>query len=221
LRAARPAFTEERAARNPGIVPPQAAAHGRTYGELQAAWWNWILETPAPDSAALDPTGAKCGSHQTDHVWFLVGSLFGGAVNRTCAVPPGTFLFFPVANGIYGAFVTEPDDMRTEAFVRARTECVVGADIHAEIDGVPVADLEQFLGQSSLFVSHLATDNVFQLTPAEIPDLTLDPAADRGYYLYLEPLSPGRHTIHFSAAPSSPTNCVLADDVTYTLDVGP
>jgi hypothetical protein len=201
-------------------VPPQAHAHGQSRADLQAAWWKWILETPASESPAADPTGEKCGDSQSDHLWFLVGSLVGGEVHRTCAVPPGTFLFFPLATALYGAFVTEPAEVRTEEFVRHRTECVIGADLHAEIDGVPVEDLDQDLGQSSLFTAHLATDNVLGLTAAEIPFLTFDPAADRGYYLYLEPLSAGRHTLHFTSAQSSPTNCVLPMDVTYTLDVG-
>jgi hypothetical protein len=203
---------------NPGIVPIDAVAHGKTYGELAAAWWKWVLETPAPESAILDDTGALCASHQTDGVWFLAETLFGGSVTRSCTVPPGTFLFFPLATALYGAFVTEPDDMRTEEFVRSRTTCVLGADVHAEIDGVPVNAPHQYLEQSPLFAIHLPTDNVFQVTPDIIPDLTLDPAVDRGYYLYLNPLPPGSHTIHFWSA-SSPSTCVLDQDVTYHLTI--
>src|SRR5262245_53303613 len=85
------AFTEDDA--NPGIVPTNAHAHGETYAELQAAWWEWVMETPAPDSAVLDTTGAKCGVNQTGHVWFLAELLGPGSVTRSCKVPPGTFLF--------------------------------------------------------------------------------------------------------------------------------
>ena len=50
------------------------------------------------------------------------------------------------------------------------------------------------------------------------PALTLDPVADRGYYLYLPPLSTGTHTIHFTVAAGS--SCAAPQDVTYVLTVG-
>jgi hypothetical protein len=153
-------------------------------------------------------------------VWFLAGTLSGGPVTRTCAVPTGTFLFFPIVNSVYGAFLTDPDDTRTEAFVRAQTECVVGAEVHAEVDGVPVNDPAQYLERSSLFITHFPADNVFGVTPADVPGMTLDPTVDTGYYLYLNPLPPGTHTLHFSSAPGTGT-CVLGQDVTYTLNVAP
>jgi hypothetical protein len=204
---------------NPGIVPIGAHANGKTYGELAAAWWKWVLETPAPEAAILDPTGEKCASRQTGHVWFLAGSLFGEPVNRTCTVPRGTFLFFPMANALYGAFVTEPDSMRTEAFVRAQTVCVEGAEVHAFIDGVLVGAPQQYLEQSWLFVTHFPENNVFGVTADDVPDLTLDPTVDRGYYLYLNPLPPGPHTIRFTAAATSPDNCVSPQDATYHLTI--
>jgi hypothetical protein len=205
---------------NPGIVPINAHAHGKTYGQLAAEWWKWVLENPATGSAILDPTGADCGAHQSDHVWFLAGSLSGGNIERTCTVPKGTFLFFPIVNALYGAFLTDPDDTRTEAFVRAQVQCVVGADVHAEIDGVPVNAPQQYLEQSSLFITHFPADNVFGVTPDIVPGMTLDPTVDSGYYLYLNPLTPGTHTIHFSSGLGTST-CALGQDVTYHLTVAP
>jgi hypothetical protein len=204
---------------NPGIVPIGSDAHGRTYADLQAAWWKWATETPAPDSAVLDQTGEKCAVNQTSHVWFLAELFAPGSVTRTCKIPSGTFLFFPLAAEAYGAFLDDPAEERTEAFVRSHTTCIIGADVHAEIDGVPVEDPQQYLGQSSLFTIHFPDDNVFGVTPADIPELTLDPTAGRGYFLYLEPLPPGAHTIHMTSAPGT-SLCGLPEDVTYSLIVG-
>jgi hypothetical protein len=203
---------------NPGIVPINANAHGQSYSQLAAAWWKWAFETPTPDNAVIDTTGANCGKNQTDHLWFLAGSLSGGTVNRTCQVPTGTFLFFPLANDFYGAFLTDPDNERTEAFVRSQTTCVIGSDLHAEIDGAPVNAPSQYLEESPLFTIHFPTDNIFGFTTNDIPALTLDPSVDTGYYLYLNPLPPGPHTIHFTTGPG--TGCGPTQDITYNLTVG-
>jgi hypothetical protein len=208
------------AARPTPIVPINASPHGHSYSELAAAWWQWALETPASQNAVLDTTGASCASNQSDDVWFLAGTLFGGPVTRTCTVPTGTFLFFPLANVFYGAFLTDPPETRTEAFVRSQTTCILGTDLQVEIDGLPVTMPEQYLTESPLFTVHFPTDNVFGLTAADVPELTLDPTVDRGYYLYLHPLSPGAHTIHFQTAPGSAL-CGPTQEVTYNLTVSP
>jgi hypothetical protein len=205
-------------AHNPGIIPINARAFGTTYAELAAAWWQWVLGAHVADSELLDPTGEKCAVGQTGHVWFLAETFFGGTAHRTCAVPRGTALFVPMANALYGAFLNDPAEQRTVDFARAHTICVLGADIHAEIDGVPLKDPRQYL-EESLFVAHLSDDNLFGLTADVAPELVLDPTADRGYYLFIEPLPPGRHTIHLVSSATEGL-CVLDQDVTYDLSVG-
>ena len=202
---------------NPGIVPINGNALGRIYSQLAEAWWKWALQTPTPKNAVVDTTGANCASNQIDHLWFLAGTLFGGSVTRSCKIPSQTFLFFPLANDLYGAFLTDPDDQRTEAFVRSQTTCIIGSELHAEIDGVAVNNPAQYLEKSPLFIIHFPTNNVYGVTSADIPGLTLDPTVDTGYYLFLNPLSPGKHTIHFSTGAG--TGCGPTQDVTYHLTV--
>jgi hypothetical protein len=208
-----------RAADNPGIVPIDANAQGRSYRDLAAAWRKWAFETPAPESALLDTTGAACSSRQTDSIWFLAGTIAGGTVARACTIPADTYLFFPLANHVYGAFLTDPDEQRTEAFARNQTACIVGAQIAADIDGVPVSTPEQYLVQSPLFTVQLPPNNAYGITTSDAPALTLDPAVDRGYYLFVKPLPPGRHTIHFASAPGP--SCASAQNVVYDLTVVP
>jgi hypothetical protein len=205
-------------ANSPGVAPIRSNAHGHSYSAWAASWWKWALETPAPTNAALDETGVQCASNQSGHVWFLAGNLFGGTTVRSCTVPTGTALFFPMSNIFYGAFLTDAENMRTEEFARSQTACIVGAHVSAEIDGVPVKNPQQYLEESSLFTIHFPTDNVYGLTAGDVPGLTLDPTVDRGYYLLLEPLAPGAHTIHFASDPAG--TCAGASDITYHLTVG-
>jgi hypothetical protein len=202
------------AADNPAVVPFDPTV----YGNLAANWWEWAAETQANKSAVLDTTGKYCGSNQKGNVFFLAGTLDGSSVTRNCtSVPAGTFLFFPLSNDFYGAFLTDPADQRTPAFVREQVACMTGAVVTATIDGVPVNDPEQYLEESALFSLQLPTKNIFGVTAAQVPQLTLSPAADQGYYLLLKPLSRGTHSIQFTAEPG--TSCGGTQNVSYTLYV--
>src|SRR5262245_12168272 len=76
-----------------GVLPPQSHAYGKTYAEWNAAWWQWSLPLPVEGHPFLGcPT--SCEEGQSGHVWFLAG----GPSECSCSVPPGTALFFPLAN---------------------------------------------------------------------------------------------------------------------------
>jgi len=205
---------------NPGILPPQSHPHGHTYGEWAARWWQWALETPASVNPFIDMTGEHCDGGQLGHVWFLAGVLGGGSATRTCNVPRGTALFFPVVNIAWFAFTTDPPEERTETFVRnaAAATCGTAVALEADIDGVKVNDPFQYFEQSPLFDVQLPPDNLFGATTTDIPELLLSPSVDEGYYLFLAPLSPGKHTLHWSGSWEKPENCPNLD-VTYNLTV--
>jgi hypothetical protein len=203
---------------NPGIAPIDSRPHGRSYSQWAAAWWTWAIETPASVNPLLDTTGADIAVNQTDHVWFLAGALGSGTVVRTGRIPAGTALFFPLTNLFYGAFLTDPDSTKTEAFIRSQVACIEGAGLSVTIDGKTVRCPNQYLEESSIFAVHLPVDNIFGVTPDQVPELTLDPVVDEGYYLFLRPLPPGEHTIHWVVTPLG--SCAGPLDVTYHLTVG-
>jgi hypothetical protein len=62
----------------------------------------------------------------------------------------------------------------------------------------------------------LPVDNIFGLTPADATDLFLSPCADCGYYLFLEPLPEGEHTIYWNL-----TSPGYTQEATYHLTVRP
>jgi hypothetical protein len=82
--------------------------------------------------------------------------------------------------------------------------------VTVEIDGEPVQNVTDFRCQTNEpFMVTMPEDNVF-----EIPAGTYGPSIADGYYLLLEPLSPGRHTIHFVTRYGDATQ-----DVTYHITV--
>jgi hypothetical protein len=204
---------------NPGIAPINSSPHGKTYSEWAAAWWKWALQTPASVNPLTDPTGEHCNVNQSDHVWFLAGGAFGlSPVTRDCTVPEGQALFFPLINVFYGAFLTDPPDQRTEEFIRNQVACVGDATFNfVEIDGVQVNNPGQYLEKSVIFDVFLPEDNIFKdLFNLDIPDLTLSPSVDEGFYLFVSPLKPGEHTIRWQASSEA---CGFSQDITYHITV--
>jgi hypothetical protein len=60
---------------------------------------DWGLKEPADTNPILDDTGADCRRNQHGNIWFLAGTFYGPPVERTCKIPAGKALFFPIANG--------------------------------------------------------------------------------------------------------------------------
>jgi hypothetical protein len=50
---------------------------------------------PQPLNPATEPTSKNCAINQTGPVWFLPGTT-GGAAERTCTIPAGKAILFPV-----------------------------------------------------------------------------------------------------------------------------
>ena len=84
-----------------GLLMPlnMASADSASFKQLSAEWWQWVLSIPASDNPLLDNTGARCVVGQRGATWFLAGNL-GGTTVRTCSLPEGTVLFFPVVNSV-------------------------------------------------------------------------------------------------------------------------
>ena len=190
---------------NPGVVPPNSQAHGLTYGEWSARWWKWALEQPAALSPLVDPTGANCAIGQSGSVWFLAGT-FGTStpVTRMCTVPPGTTLFFPVANAFYSA-----EGTFSEMQALATAEVNTATDLSVTVDGKAITNLGSYRALSPDFTLDLPTGNIFG-APAD----AYKPSASDGYYIMLTPLTPGAHTIQIKAR--FPTSTI---DVTYVITV--
>jgi hypothetical protein len=197
---------------NPHVLPPAAHPYGQSYGEWAADWWQWALSQPVSTNPVLDETGANCAAGQSGLVWFLAGT-FGGSATRSCTVPTGKALLLPVLNNAYFAFESDPPEQRTEEFVRGQVSFFKDAvtSLSATIDGVSVANIkERYFAESPLFTVVLPADNLFGLPEGFV----LDPSVDVGYYLMVEPLAPGEHTIHFAGALPG-----FSIDVTYAITV--
>lgn len=210
--------TEAQADPGSRIAPIQSKPHGKSYGEWAARWWQWALEIPASVNPVVDTTGEYATVGQTGRVWFLAGAFTSEPVERSVVVPTGTALFFPVINSAWFAFLSDPEEQRTEEFIRAQAAFPETPLLYVEIDGKPIVNPEQYLEQSPLFEVQLPEDNVFGVDESEVPELLLSPSVDEGYYLFLHPLPPGKHTLRWFASSES---FGFSQDITYQVTVKP
>jgi hypothetical protein len=199
-------------AQNP--LPPQTGK----YEDLAASWWQWAYSTSIsdpnnqfgdPNNPFPGPRAVDCSLNQPQrNVWFLAGTTFEPFTGseRSCTIPTGTFLFFPLLNGACDN-LTPPTVGVTDPTILG--DCVsnifTGVDITsltATVDGVPVVeDLTQFRIRSPPFTFTAVADNPFieQANPVPAGEGL---AVSEGFYILLTPMSPGEHVISFGGVVS-------------------
>jgi len=192
-----------------------AAAEAKLFAftDTGARYWTWALTQPTATNPLTDTTGQFCGQGQAGKTWFLAGTLSPQPVDRTCTVPTGKNVVFPVVNNGYFAFADDPPDQRTETFVRSQVAFVKdqATAMKVSIDGRQLPAQRIRYEESGLFSITLPGDNLLE----KAAGFVLDPSVDAGFYVHLDPLERGRHLIHFHGEVPG----VLTVDVTYRLTV--
>ena len=198
---------------HPGIVAPSK------YGELGAQWWKWAFSFPFEDVPFFNTGGpVDISAHQSGNVWFLAGANSGLTEPRRGEVPKGKRLFFPMANFINDYPCPDPNfkpnpGESIEAFLQRTGNEAMDAfgpsTVFASLDGVPFANLLSYRSTSKLF-KFKADPDLIAIDPCITGDKQV--GVSIGYYLGLEPLSPGVHTLHFGAPD-------WGQDITYILTV--
>jgi hypothetical protein len=173
---------------------------------VERRWWQWLLSIPAVKNPNFDTTGANCAQKQAGPVFFLAGT-FGGSAVRSCTVPAGKALFFPILNSIFGAGAGDCDPTNPGVpcnLADLRVSSIAAQDLvtlTASIDDEPLENLRQQRVQSPAFTITLPAGAVFGL-----PAGTDAPNVSDGYWLLLPPLPAGKHTPSISKAylPAAP-----------------
>ena len=198
------------------VYPVNSKPYGSTYGEWSAKWWQWVLSIPTQDNPGIDENGEKCAVGQNDpNVWFLAGT-GGGQVTRTCTIPAGKAIFFPVLN-VECDYLSP--DMKTESDLRkcAKDDQDKATNLQATVDGVAIPNLKTYRVQSPLFNVTYPEDNISGVPPGHTQVIS------DGYWVLLEPLPAGNHEIRFTGSlidftATGPLNFV--SDAKYDIKVG-
>jgi len=190
------------------VIAPDRAVAEHSQADWGDIWWQWAFQFGQGPGPITDATGAWCGMKQSGPVWFLAGTYESTPVRRSCTVPAGRYLFFPVVN--YMAAAPRRADLDASTRCAAAHQRVTQATDPAlrlvvEIDGVDLPQVQQFRQQSS---------GCFDLT-ALVPEAPAVSAAANGYWIMLRPLPSGHHTIRFGAVLPA-----LRQGVIYEINVG-
>jgi hypothetical protein len=200
---------------NPGVMPPQSRAFGKTYAEWGVENFKWYYSIPGPIHPALDTTGEFAAVGQQGKVWFL-GNVLSGQVVRRVTIPAGTAIYLGIEGTSWATLPVDLDEngqpllTEEEAFAVIK-ECEdTTRDLACEIDGKPVQNLQNYRRQTPAFSFTFPAD----IPQEEImwnyglpPESWLVPAGgwvstpsmDDGTALMLAPLSVGEHTIHYTS----------------------
>jgi hypothetical protein len=196
------------------------------------------LYDPLPPYNPLnDQTGQYAGANNNGPVFFLAGNAIAGGVwTRTITVPFGKPVFFPVLNAFYvpinqdGTYGPDPCEtpLTLACALTVPPSYLVGANMTVQIDnGTPLhtAQIEPFRQTSTSYFSvALPADNVLEVTPINNYDQCVatgvgQPCSDLwvqdGFYITLDDLSVGTHTLQFQGE----TAAGFSLDVTDTLIV--
>jgi hypothetical protein len=185
----------------------------RSDSELAGDWYNWLVQFGAASNPIFESGTVDCARGQKGQIWFLAGN-FGGVSHRTCTIPNGKALFFPLINILFWV----PEDGATVDEVRKKANAGINPTsvLQVQIDDVAIVDPFAYRAQSppggfALNFGPLLSDFGFE----PLPD-PRKPAVADGYWILVPPLHKGEHKIHFHSANSGGFDL----DVTYILTVG-
>ncbi len=203
---------------------PGESPYGRTMSEWAAAWWTWTFHLPRTDHPIA---GGPCAAGQTGDVFFVAGN-FGGTETRTCTVPAGKALFFPILNSLCWP---GPEKKGCDTYLTTADLTACAARIFDEgpartmavtLDGAPLTDLEAYRASTGRFSwpppPFPASEWVAPLLGRIEANACGIPEGDRfgvsdGFWLMLRPLPPGAHVLRIAGRIAGAIDL----DVTYQL----
>ena len=198
------------------VYPPESSPYGKTLGEWSGLWWAWAFGIPAGVNPILDPTGANCDENQSGPVWFLAGAFSSDPLTRSCTVPLGKAVFFPIINIECSTVEPPPFHGDTPAELLACATSFIGFSdvITCSVDGAAVNNAVGFRFQSPATPFTASVDNILG-----VPAGTSGLLVSDGYWIMVPPLPVGPHVIHFTGLLGGGPFAGFSQDVTYEITV--
>jgi hypothetical protein len=188
--------------------------YGIPYSDWTAKWEQWLISMPQQINAATDPTGSRCAHNQNGPVWFLAGTT-GGSAERTCTVSAAKAILFPIVNSECSYLDTPTAKSISDLVSCAKQDPNRAINLQVTLDGRNLQQLNMYRITSPPFNATFMPNNIFGYHPGSTK-VVVD-----GFYVFLQPLSSGKHELHFSALtpPASVGGSPFTVDVTYHLTV--
>ena len=198
---------------NPHMYSTTSSPYGIPYQQWTAKFWQWLYSISTAQHPRENYTPEKCANGQQGPVWFLDAPL-SGKEDRICTLPAGKSILAAVSNGecdTGDSTLHNDEDIR-----KCSTEGNDYGVISGTLDGVEIKNLNQYRTDSGFYNITAVADNIYE-EPAGGPYR----AFTNGYFVFLEPLSPGKHDLHLSVSVANPLNAQYnyAAEWTYHLNI--
>ena len=200
---------------NPGVFSKDSSPYDVPYSEWISRWWQWNMGMPKAEHPRDNYSAEKCTTNQSGPVWFLP-DILTGKEERTCTIPEGKAILVPLLTGTcHNDGVPKPmNDQELKT-------CAMGGDeygvISATLDGKTLKDLQKYRTQTPYYIITVPEDNIFDNKPGKYRGIS------DGFFVFLEPLPPGKHDLQLSTSVSNPVESQYnyAAESLYHLLVGP
>jgi hypothetical protein len=210
------------------ILAPHSVVDGQSIADWSIEWWQWAASRPVQGNPFDDQTGAFAHQDNDGPVFFLAGTVASSdnptqaTATRAFEVEAGTPLLLPIIN----TEISVPG-WTEEAITSLLHQFVAGFhDIFLEIDGKPIPDLYSHYEQSDFFSFGILEDTdqlgyalgFFTDLEGRQPELGVElaPAQAGGYWVVIEGLKPGVHTLHFGGSTDIPA---IAGGGTFSTEI--
>jgi hypothetical protein len=202
-------------AASPSALKPDFILDGLAGPELSAAWWQWAMSAPEDKSPIEDMSGVNCAVNQSGQVWFLAGGYGSSRISRTCTVPAGKYLFFPLVNMAYWSTGENDGFTCQDAKARAALNNDTALDLFVSIDGVTMEGANRFRYRTEKCF------DIFARIPKAMKPYDAFPSASDGYWIALPPLPKGKHVLNFGGRynRNSPAFGRMVQDIRYEIEI--
>jgi hypothetical protein len=202
---------------NPGVYAIDSKPFGKSYGEWIAGFFNWTAQIPAQVHPTSAYTPEICSINQNGPVWFLAEA-FEGTHNRTCTIPSDKAILLPTMSGIeWTDSADNPPRTYEEMLGMVMSGNEEYVEFSAKLDGREIKNLDKYRAQSPLFDLKMVENNIWDGRPG------VWKAVADGYFVFLEPLSVGNHTLETIVDVSDPRPDKVARNyaaiITYNLNI--
>jgi hypothetical protein len=171
-------------------------------------WCRWLVSqpkdtNPANDKTGMDTDNANSGKNSNPRVYYLAGAT-SGKFERICHVTNGKAIFFPVVVDEESTAELPSLENNPE---KLTTKCIEDQDnivsLEAILDKGTAHEVALLTGtlvknrkKTDIFDLDFPADNLWDATPTKGKPAK---AMADGYWLFIKPPKPGKHTIHFHA----------------------
>ena len=181
------------------VEPTGSTVAGKTIAEWSAEWWKWAAPLAPPGDPFTDQTGAAANKNQAGPVFYLAGS--ENTSSRMFTMPADKFVLVPLVAGELSQL--ELGFGKTEAQIKAAAKSQMDQinSLHATLDGITIS--------SAVLFGHREVSPDFTFVAVAGNQVGISGSGNSGiavadgYFLMLDPLTPGIHVLNFGGGSSS------------------